>query len=117
MPKIIEIAEGGATEEQLDDLVDHFISLPVSRDRQPTLIFDDADGKPQTYTRTSRGQLLFGSILVKDRQGLRTLLAGALRGGRTTVGVGLLEGSAAREYREEESPRAGNRGRRRSNRR
>ena len=113
MPKIIEIAEGGATDEQLDAVVDHFISLRVSRDRQPALVFDD-DNNPTSCRRTTNGEFLFGAIQVKDRDGLRTLLSSMLtRKGR--VVIGMVEGSAAREDRTEENPRG--RSLRRSNRR
>lgn len=107
MPKLIQIENGGPTNEQLDEIVDHFISLPVTRDRQPILIFDDAHGKPLTYKRTSKGELLFGSVLVKDRDSLRTLLAESLQGVNTTVGIGLVEGSTARETRgDNKNPRS-----------
>lgn len=108
MPKIIEIAEGGATETELDEAVDHFISLRVSRDRQPALVFDDERSEPQRYLRTSNGEFLFGAVQVKDRETLRTLLAGILtRRGR--VVIGLVEGSAAREDNSAGGSRSGGR--------
>lgn len=114
MRKIIQIEEGGATDEQLDAAVDHFISLRASRDRQPVLVFDEDASTPQIYRRTSNGEFLFGAIQVKDRDELRTLLAKTLKK-RGMVVIGLVEGSAAREDRAEENPRG--RGLRRSNRR
>lgn len=53
MPKVIQIEDGGATEEQLNAAVDHFLSLQATRDRQPALVFDENTSTPQIYTRTS----------------------------------------------------------------
>lgn len=97
MPKVIEITEGGATPEQLDEVTDAFISLRVSRSRQPTLVFESDNQPLETYQRTSNGTWLFGSIPVKDRDTLRDCLQSLLTR-RGTVTIGLTEGSAAREW-------------------
>lgn len=97
MPKVIEITEGGATPEQLDEVTDAFISLRVSRSRQPTLVFESDNQPLEIYQRTSNGAWLFGSIPVKDRDTLRDCLQSLLTR-RGTVTIGITEGSAAREW-------------------
>lgn len=97
MPQTIEISDGGATDEQLDELADQFLRLRASRSRLPTLVFEAEDQPTETYQRTSNGILLFGGVMVKDREGVRNCLASLLTK-RGKVTIGLVEGSSAREY-------------------
>lgn len=103
MPKPFQIEAGGATEAQIDEIVDEFLKLRVNRERQPVLVFD-AEGAIQSYKRTSNGEWFFGTKRVKDRASLRDCVAHTLNR-RGTVLVGLVEGSAAKETLEVFAPR------------